>query len=185
MKVGQGQDADWARRQLFKRGLTLGDWANMLRQSVERCIRSQKPLPVTIVTLARAAKRRLLKATDDFKAIRNSVVGHGVRAFDPSETAELVVGCVESGKVQNLKGEIQTITPLAAVLATMVEQKAYDSMILEVGDGETCVALSGAQAADRWLGDERHRHHGSITLPVRHARGDQRWERPGAACTYG
>ena len=168
-----GEDADWARRQLFKRGLSLGDWAGMLRQSVERCSKSDNAVPAAITTLARAAKRKLLRATDDFTSIRNNVIGHGVRAFDPSETAELVIGCVESGKVRNPKGENQTTIPLAAVLAAMVELKAYDSMILEAGEGESRLVLSGAGSADRWLSDERHRRHGSITLPLRlHFSGD-------------
>ena len=52
-----GEDADWARRQLFKRGLSLGDWAGMLRQSVERCSKSDNAVPAAITTLARAAKK--------------------------------------------------------------------------------------------------------------------------------
>jgi hypothetical protein len=122
---------------------------------------------VPITTLARAAKRKLLETTDHFKGIRNNVIGHGAHAFDPSETAELVVGCMETGKVQNLKGGSRTIIPLATALLTMVEQKAYDGVLLEAGEGQTCIALSGAEAAEGWLNDERHRHHGGTILPVR------------------
>ena len=166
IEVGGG-DADWARRALFKRGLALGDWADLLRQGIERCSNADGILPAPVTTLARAAKGKLLKATDDFKAVRNNVIGHGARAFDPSETAELVVGCLESGRIKNLKGEQQTITPLATVLAAMVEQKAYEGMVLEAGEGEAAVALTGAAAAETWLAAENHRHHDSTIVPVR------------------
>ena len=165
--IDTGSDqADWARRQLFK-GLSLGVWAGMLRESVTRSTTAESPLPGQLKALARAASRaKLVDAADRFSAIRNDVIGHGARALDPLETAELIVGCLETGSYRNLQGQHKSIQPLAAILEAMVDQKAYEGMNLEARDGSTQVDLSGAGAVETWLADERHRHHEAAVMPV-------------------
>jgi hypothetical protein len=162
-----GRDqADWARRQLFK-GLSLGIWAGMLRESVKRATAGESSLPEPLKALARAASQaKLVDAAGRFASIRNDVIGHGAHALDPAETAELLVGCFETGRVRNLQGRLESIPPLAAVLKAMVERKAYDGMTLEARDGPARVDLSGAGAAETWLTDERHRHHEEAVMPV-------------------
>lgn len=164
LKYSGGEDADWARRQFFRRGLSLGTWVDMLREAVKRC-RKPDAVPKPLWTLA-CGCGELLDAADKFKEIRNNVIGHGARVLNPVETAELVVGCLETGRIKNLKGDLQTIPPLAAALTAMAVQKGYEGMVLEAADGESCVALSGAASTENWLGDERHIKHDSNALSV-------------------
>jgi hypothetical protein len=155
-------NADWARRQLFRRGLSLGHWASMLREAVARCL-SGASVPKPIVALASASKRKLVPAADEFVKVRNNVIGHGSRALDPSETAALVVDCLETGVVRDLRGKSMSIPPLVAVLETMASDGAYEGLSLEAGEGTTLVALNGAGSTESWLVDERHaRHDGTV-----------------------
>ena len=63
------EQADWARRQLFKRGLSLGDWANMLREAVKRYRKEisrstlRRPLPPWSVALRPARSATCATAT--------------------------------------------------------------------------------------------------------------------------
>ena len=166
----RGGDADWARRQLFaKCPLTLGLWVGMLRESVNRYANDGSTLPGPLKTLARASSRKLLGAANKFAEIRNNVIGHGARALDPAETAALVIGCCESGTVRNLRGKKETITPLATVLESMVNDRAYEGIVLEVDDGGTCIDLTGAGSIETWLADGRHEpgQHKNVIVPVR------------------
>jgi hypothetical protein len=158
--IETGRDGgDWARRQLFRRGLSLGSWAGMLREAVSLCITDGSAVPAPLVKLARASKRKLLAGADEFVTVRNNVIGHGSRALDPFETATLVVGCLETGAVKNLRGDTVRVTPLATVLDAMVRDGAYEDLSLEAGEGDALIGLDGAGAAERWLADERHARH--------------------------
>ena len=149
---------DWARRQLLRRGLSLGHWTGMLREAASR-YNEGSPVSAPLETLARASRRKLLAAADEFVTVRNNVIGHGTRSLNPKETAELVVGCFETGKVQNLRGDLIRVTPLADVLESMVSEGAYDGMAVEAGAAPEVFSLNGAGAAERWLADERHAGH--------------------------
>jgi hypothetical protein len=70
------------------------------------------------------------------------------RSLNPNETAELVVGCLETGRVQNLRGDPIRITPLATVLETMVSEGAYEGIGLEAGAAASVISLSGAGAGE-------------------------------------
>jgi hypothetical protein len=156
--------SDWARRQLFWRGLSLGHWTGMLREAVSR-YNDDAPVFAPLVALARASRRKLLAAADEFVTVRNNVIGHGTRSLNPKETAELVVGCLETGTVQNLRGDLIRVTSLATVLETMVSEGAYEGIALEAGAAADLFSLSGAGAAERWLADERHtRHDGTVVF---------------------
>jgi hypothetical protein len=48
------------------------------------------------------------------------------RSLNPNETAELVVGCLETGEGPELARDPIRITPLATVLETMVSDGAYE-----------------------------------------------------------
>lgn len=154
---------DWARRQLFRRGLSLGHWTGMLREATSR-YNDGSSISAPLETLARASRRKLLAAADEFVTVRNNVIGHGTRSLNPKETAELVIGCLDTGKVQNLRGDLIRVTPLAAVLDAMVGEGAYDGMAVEAGVAPELFSLSGAAAADRWLADERHAGHEGIVV---------------------
>ncbi|WP_354102072.1 MULTISPECIES: hypothetical protein [unclassified Bradyrhizobium] len=155
--------SDWARRQLFRRGLSLGHWTGMLRETVTR-YNDDELYSAPLELLARASRRTLLAAADEFVTIRNNVIGHGTRSLNPKETAELVVGCLETGKVHNLRGDLIRVTPLTAVLDTMVSEKAYEALAMEAGAPPEFFPLVGAGAAERWLADERHASHDGIMM---------------------
>jgi hypothetical protein len=162
-----GDVGDWARRELFRRNLLLGHWVGMLREVLPRCTSHAEKLPSPIAALTDTARARLLPAANEFVPVRNNFVGHGARALDPLDTARLVVGLVQSGRVADLRGRISRITPLSAVLAGMVRDGAFEGMQLEALDDDETVSLTGAQAAETWLEDPRHRDHQSRILPVR------------------
>jgi len=165
--IAAGGDAgDWARRQLFRRNLLLGHWIGMLREALPYCERLTATLPAPVTGLAAAARRWLLPAANEFAPVRNNFIGHGARALDPADTARLVVGLVQSGTVPDLRGRMSRITPLAAVLAAMAGDGAFADMRTEAVDDGATVPLTGAQAAEAWLDDPRHREHQSRTLPV-------------------
>jgi hypothetical protein len=168
IEAGDG-DADWARRQLFKRGLALGGWAGMLREAVTRCGRQTTSFPEPLKALARASSDALLAAANDFPAVRNNVIGHGARALDPTETANLVVGCFATGRVKDLRGGESQITPLATALESMVNNKAYEGIVLEADADGACIALTGADGIETWLADQRHDQgqHNNVIVPVR------------------
>jgi hypothetical protein len=168
IEVG-GEDADWARRQLFKRGLALGGWAGMLREAVERSKAATGAIPPPLKVLARASERKLVAAANDFPAVRNNVIGHGARALDPTETADLIVGCFETGRVKDLSGKEMRITPLAAALESMVSNTAYEGIVLEADADGACIALTGADGIETWLADQRHDQgqHNNVIVPVR------------------
>src|SRR5262249_12099913 len=144
----------------------LGHWIGMLREALPYCERPAATLPEPVTVLAAALQRRLLPAANEFAPIRNNFIGHGARALDPSDTARLVVGLAQSGAVPDLRGRMSRITPLSAVLAAMVEDGAFADMRMEAVDDGAMVPLTGAQAAEAWLDDPRHREHQSRTLPV-------------------
>jgi len=151
---------DWARRQLFRRNLLLGHWIGMLREALPFCERLAATFPAPVAVLAGAARRRLLPAANEFAPVRNNFIGHGARALDPADTARLVVGLVQSGTVPDLRGRMSRITPLYAVLAAMVGDGAFTGMRMEAADDGATVPLTGAQAAEAWLDDPRHRRSG-------------------------
>jgi hypothetical protein len=164
--IETGRDGgDWARRQLF-RGLSLGNWAGMLREAASRCAADASAVPAPLAKLARASKRKLVDAADEFVTVRNNVIGHGARALDPFETATVVVGCLETGTVPKLREGSMRITPLATVLDAMVRDGAYEGLSLEAGEGDTRIGLDGAGATESWLADERHARQEGTVIPT-------------------
>ncbi len=173
---GGGDDADWARRRVF-RGLSLGSWVGLLRETTAKAA-AATVLPPSLRHLAATAGPALLgrrrgfrdAAADGFTPIRNDFIGHGALAFDPEETARLIAGCVLTGRVRAetlaAPERLGDLVPLAEALKTMVDNQAFAGLTLEARNGAERLSLTGASATRHWLGDGRHAHHDDSLWPV-------------------
>lgn len=162
--AGGGEGADWARREVFQGRLLLGHWVGLLRESAKRTktVGAKGPPSQLAVLVA----RQLSPFADDFVQARNETIGHGARSLDPLDTARLVVGLLEGGRIRRADGSEQTVRTLAQTLERLVAGDAFAGWTLSaVGEGER-FDLTGTGAAESWLAAPCHAEHQGRTLPL-------------------
>lgn len=159
-----GESGETARR-LFFRPLSAGSWIEMLREASKACASGKAGVPEAVKTLA-ASAQALEKGISDFSSFRNDFIGHGAYAHDPEEVADLVIGCVETGRVRTVQGEEKKVPSLASVFEDLVKRGIFAGMTLEALDGGAGIPLTGAGPMEHWLADERHADHNGDALPL-------------------
>ncbi|MEX0953635.1 MAG: hypothetical protein WDZ83_00305 [Rhizobiaceae bacterium] len=151
-----GNDAEWVTTQLFRK-LSSGSWIGNLREAVQRIQARPDQYPAEVRALAEAARPDenptdgLLAGAGVFAEVRNDVIGHGARALDVLETANLVAGLVETGNLQSVRGASRRVMPFFGLLEAMVVRHAFEGMefIVRLPEGEE--RLQGPDATRRWL----------------------------------
>ncbi len=159
-----GEAGDWARRSIFQGRLLLGNWVALLRESAKYTLETMPEGPIH--SFARLCQRFLLPFANDFVEVRNQSIGHGARALDPQETARLVVGLLDMGKIRRADGTERSVKTLARTLTGLVENDAFVGWTLTALDDDRRFDLTGASATEVWLEDPRHEDHSSRSLPV-------------------
>jgi len=172
--AADGDDADWAQRTAFRRGLSVGTWVHEILP--EAIARVQALPPGPLPGLAATLQRHLLPFARAYPPMRNRGIGHGARAIDPRETATLVEAMLETGRLPLATGAVKC-EPLLPTLVALVKAEAFAGWRLQAlaasapapGDGQNlgseddCIDLTGAGAASHWLADPQHdegRHQG-------------------------
>jgi len=158
-------NADWVAGRMFRR-MELGAWIENLRDGVERAQRLTASLPEPIASLVRLAQVRLLPLANAYSPIRNNTIGHAAHALDANDTAEIVRGFLETGRVRDLRGKVASVPPLGKVLSEMANDGAFAGIELRAEIDGVDMSLVGSGATESWLKDPRHRDHAGVEAPI-------------------